>query len=132
MKTTIIIDAEDDPSVVEAFMKVSNGFFDAATDFMDRSFKSMEALRDLIAKYGSGKKVIIKHSSKMDGDARQIFKDAMSETSGFTVIFEDEDTKPKRKDRSFFTMLGRIVLIFLAASIVITAVAMLAKTLFGL
>lgn len=34
MKTTIIIDAEDDPSVVEAFMKASDGFFDAATDFM--------------------------------------------------------------------------------------------------
>ena len=126
------IDAEDDPSVVEAFMKVSNGFLGAATDFMRSSFKSMEALRDLIAKYGSGKKVIIKHSSKMDGDARRILKNFMSETSGFTVIFEDEDTKPKRKGRSFLDTLGRIVLIFLAASIVITAVAMLAKTLFAL
>jgi hypothetical protein len=35
MKTTIIIDAEDDPSVVEAFMKVFNGFLGAATNFMD-------------------------------------------------------------------------------------------------
>lgn len=35
MKTTIIIDAEEDPSVVEAFMKVFNGFLGAATNFMD-------------------------------------------------------------------------------------------------